>query len=145
MTLEIHPATPADAPELTRVFYAAFVGDFNTTMFPETPDVTEWWQQKFSEEARLTIAGEGHEVLLKVTDEESGAIVAFAKWKRPVLAADRDLREHEPVVWAPSSDVELCEKFFGRMGAYHVKYMGNRPHYCMFCGLIDGSLCGFRI
>lgn len=100
-------------------------------MFPETPDVTVWWEHRFSEEARLTLAGEGHEVLLKVTDGE-GAILAFAKWKKPVSAADRDLREHEPVVWAPSSDKELCERFFFGMDTHHEKWMGDRPHYCMF-------------
>ena len=131
MSLKIHPAAPADAPELTQVFYATFGGDFNRTMFPETPDVTVWWEHRFSEEARLTLAGEGHEALLKVTDGE-GVILAFAKWKKPVSAADRDLREHEPVVWAPSSDKELCERFFFGMDTHHEKWMGDRPHYCMF-------------
>jgi hypothetical protein len=132
MALEIHHATVADAPELTQVFYATFGGDFNRTMFPEKPDVTAWWEHKFSEEARRTLADEGHEVLLKVTDGEGGAIVAFAKWKRPVSGADRDLREHKPVVWAPSSDKELCERFFCGMDAHRENRMGDRPHYCMF-------------
>lgn len=131
MSLEIQLAAPADAPALTQVFYATFVGDFNRTMFPRTPDVTAWWERKFSEEARATQAGEGREVLLKVTGED-GAVVAFANWKCPASAADRDLQKHEPEDWAPSCNKELCEKFFSRMDAEHKERMGERPHYCMF-------------
>lgn len=131
MSLEIYPASPADAPELTQLFYATFGGDFNRTMFPETADVTEWWEKAFSEWIERSLAGESDDVILKVTEgSEGGAIVAFAKWKRPA-SADRD-RHEEHVVWPPSSDKELCDRFFHGMEAQHALWMGERPHYCMF-------------
>jgi hypothetical protein len=132
MALKIHNATPDDAAELTQLFFATFVGDFNQTMFPRTPDVTEWWERKFSEEARFALANEDRMVFLKITDSH-GTISAFTKWKRPVKAADRDLQEHEPVAFAPNCDKDLCERFFSGMDERHVQFMGDRPHYCMFC------------
>ncbi|CAI7591194.1 unnamed protein product [Penicillium glandicola] len=129
MSLEIYPASPSDAPQLTQVFYASFRSDLDTTMFPNTPDVTEWWENDFSAGIKRSLAGETNDVFLKVTEgSEDGAIVAFAKWKRPVLAADRD-RHEEQIVWAPSSDKELCDRFFYGMEAQHEKWMGERPHY----------------
>ncbi|KAJ6084915.1 hypothetical protein N7499_004544 [Penicillium canescens] len=129
MPLEVIPATPADGAELTEIFYAAFVGDFNRTMFPRTPDVTAWWEQNFHDTIKRSLAAETSEVILKVVDSDQGAIVAFAKWKCPT-SADRDRHEREePVVWAPSCDGELCDRFFSGMEELHGKWMGDRPHY----------------
>ncbi|KAJ5336242.1 uncharacterized protein N7506_004264 [Penicillium brevicompactum] len=127
MALEIQNATPEDAAELTQVFYTAFGGEFNRTMFPQKPDVTAWWEHSFNTLALRTQANEGNAVLLKITDEK-GAIAAFAKWKRPVTA-DRDQEHEESVEWAPSSDKDLCERFFSSMDGQHHKWMEDRPHY----------------
>lgn len=132
MSLKVHPASPTDAPELTQVFYASFRSDLDTTMFPNTPDVTEWWEKYLSDVITASIAGKTNDVLLKVTeDSESGRIVAFGKWKRPVSAADRDQHKKE-IAWPASSDKELCDRFFHGMEARHEKWMGERPHYCTF-------------
>jgi hypothetical protein len=132
MPLEMIPATPADGAELTEVFYATFVGDFNRTMFPHTPDVTAWWEQNFHDTIKRSIAAETNEVILKVVDSDQDAIVAFANWKCPT-SADRDRHEREEsVAWAPSCDRELCDRFFSGMEELQGKWMGDRPHYCMF-------------
>ncbi|KAJ9490744.1 hypothetical protein VN97_g2531 [Penicillium thymicola] len=129
MSLEVHPASPTDAPELTQVFYASFRSDLDTTMFPNTPDVTEWWEKYLSDVITASIAGSTNDVLLKVTeDSESGRIVAFGKWKRPVSAADRDQHQKQ-IAWPASSDKELCDRFFHGMEARHEKWLGGRPHY----------------
>lgn len=133
MSLEIHPASPKDAPELAQVFYASFRTDCDKTMFPNTPDVTEWFERFFSADITRSIEGETRDVFLKVTEgsEDGGdRIVAFAKWKFPV-PADRN-RHEEQIVWPASSDKELCDRFFNGMEARHEKWMGERPHYCTF-------------
>ena len=133
MPLEIHPASPKDAPELTQVFYASFRSDCDRTMFPNTPDVTEWWESSVRADITRSIEGETRDVFLKVTEgsEDGGnRIVAFAKWKLPVTA-DRN-RHEEQIVWPPSSDKELCDRFFNGMESRHEKWMGDRPHYCTF-------------
>ncbi|KAK4864561.1 hypothetical protein LT330_009556 [Penicillium expansum] len=129
MSLEVHPALPTDAPELTQVFYASFCSDLDKAMFPNTPDVTEWWEKYLRDDITRSIAGETSEVFFKVTEgSEGGPIVAFAKWKLPVPAADRD-RHEEQIVWPASSDKELCDLFFYGMEGRHEKWMGERPHY----------------
>jgi hypothetical protein len=134
MSLEIHPAFPVDASALTQVFYAAFTGPFNESMFPRKPDVTEWWEKNFHDSIARSIAGTSNEVILKVTSGSAeGAIVAFARWEVPVSGADGD--RHEQVVWAPSCDKELRERFFSGMEVQHGAFMGGRRHYCMFLSL----------
>ncbi|KAJ5218078.1 uncharacterized protein N7498_000177 [Penicillium cinerascens] len=101
MTLEVEPASPSDAPQMVRVFQAAFSNAFNRTMFPPTEDVRVWAMEHL-------VGGNGaqpREVFLKVRDEE-GKVAAFAKWIRP-RSADPDGREEEEVSWPASSDVEL--------------------------------------
>ncbi|KAJ5766135.1 Acyl-CoA N-acyltransferase [Penicillium nucicola] len=133
MPLEMIPATPADKASLTEIFYAAFVGDFNRTMFPHTPDVTAWWEHTFHDSITRSIAGETDEVFFKIVDSDSDAdpdaIAAFAKWKCPT-SADRHRHEPEqPAEWAPSCDGELCDQFFSGMEQSKAKWMGDRPHY----------------
>ncbi|OQE36980.1 hypothetical protein PENCOP_c011G02907 [Penicillium coprophilum] len=129
MSLEVYPASPADAPALTQVFYGAFRSHVDTAMFPNTPDGTEWWENVFSTAIARSVAGESNEIFFKVTEgSESGPIVAFAKWKRLTSPADHD-RHEEQIVWPPSSDKELCDRFFWGMETQHEKWMGDRPHY----------------
>ncbi|KAJ6186564.1 hypothetical protein N7519_007865 [Penicillium mononematosum] len=127
MELEIYPASPTDARELTKVFYGSFHSDLDTAMFPNTPDVTEWWEKYFTTSITRSIAGETHDVFLKVTEgSEDGGIVAFAKWKLPVPAADRR-RNEEQIVWPPSSDKDLCDRFFNDLDmlGVHDSYQGK--------------------
>ncbi|KAJ5781199.1 Acyl-CoA N-acyltransferase [Penicillium paradoxum] len=130
MSLDVHPASPSDASELTQLFYATFVGPVNETMFPRTPDVTEWWEYHFHRDITRSLAGEIPEIFFKVTEgSKDGKIVAFAKWKRPV-SADRDQHEKkEPMVWPVSSDKKLCDHFVYGMEEQHHELMGERPHY----------------
>lgn len=137
MALEIEPANPSDASQFTEVFLAAFSDDFNRTMFPATPDVREWLTKDFSESIARSLAESSHEVYLKVTDPSHGKLVAFAKWKRPVPAADLDRHDDSrtaggDVAWPESSDTALCGRFFSEMDAQHQRWMGGRPHFCMF-------------
>lgn len=141
MPLEIHPATPHDSPSLTTLFLAAFSDPFNLTLFPRTPDVRVWWEEKFAREA--TAPGR---ILLKVVDTpdnayvntggNEGEIVAFAIWKFPEYQSQESQKERgnekkgEEGHWPQSSDPVLCERFFGGMAAKREEYMGSKPHYC---------------
>ena len=126
MAFEVEPASPSDAPQMARVFQAAFSNAFNRRMFPPTEDVRAWATEHL-------VGGGGaqpREVFLKASDEE-GKVAAFAKWIRPG-SADPDRREDEEVSWPVSSDAELCAKFFGTMEEHHHRHMGDGRHYCMF-------------
>lgn len=143
--LQIHPATPSDNSRLTTLFLAAFSDSFNLSLFPRTPDVRAWWEEKFAREA--TAPGQ---VLLKVVDtpdhaggaggqgEGDGEIAAFALWKLPKQEKngkqddDKEEREEEEEEeeWPQSSNSDLCQRFFGGMAARRAEYMGSKPHYC---------------
>lgn len=134
MSFTVTQATQHDAPKLAEVFFAAFSDDFNRTMFPPEPDVRTW----ITEHLVGGKDAQKYEVFLKVTDPSNpDAVVAFAKWIRPLDTADRDRQEESGgPVWPVSSDTELCDRFFGTMDEHHHQLMGDRPHYCMslpFC------------
>lgn len=143
MPLKIHPATPRDSPALTTLFLAAFSDPFNHALFPRTPDVRVWWEEKFAREA--TAPGQA---LLKVVDtpdnasgssggnESEGEIAAFAIWKFPAYQSQENQKERgktgekEEGQWPQSSDPALCERFFGGMAAKREEYIGSKSHYC---------------
>lgn len=149
MPLHIHPATPRDSAHLTTVFLAAFSDPFNLTLFPRTPDVRAWWENKFAGEA-----GAPGRALLKVVNTpdassstggneggEEGEIAAFAIWKFPKDQSRKKQKEgdneegvqEEECQWPKSSDPNLCQRFFGGMAAKREEYMGSKPHYCTSC------------
>lgn len=141
--LQIHPCIPHDTPNLTSLFLAAFSDAFNLILWPRTPDVRAWWEDKFRHEC-----SKAGQVLLKVVDSRSrdgdgdgGEIVAFALWKFPVYDYDADQGHKEEEErkgegkgkeekWPQSSPSTLCERFFGGMAMQREKLMGTRPHYC---------------
>lgn len=148
MPLKIHPATPRDSSTLTTLFLAAFSDPFNLTLFPRTPDVRAWWEEKFAREA--TAPGRA---LLKVVDTldnasgsmgsnegGEGEIAAFAIWKFPGYQSegnqgkgeDGEEKSEGEGQWPQSSDPALCQRFFGGMAAKREEYMGSKPHYCTF-------------
>ncbi|OJJ84639.1 GNAT family N-acetyltransferase [Aspergillus glaucus CBS 516.65] len=132
MPLNIHPATPRDSSALTTLFLAAFSNPFNLTLFPRTPDVRAWWEEKFAREA--TAPGR---VLLKVVDTPDNAYAAFAIWKFPKYQSEGNQEQEEDGEekgegegqWPRGSDPTLCERFFGSMAAKREEYMGSKPHY----------------
>ncbi|ODM21456.1 hypothetical protein SI65_02300 [Aspergillus cristatus] len=143
MPLQIQTATPRDSVQLTTVFLAAFSDPFNLTLFPRTPDVRAWWEDKFAREAVAP-----GQVLLKVVDapdassstggneggEGEGEIAAFAIWKFPKDQSREKQKEvgqeeEEEGKWPKSSDPTLCQRFFGGMAAKREEYMGSKPHY----------------
>ncbi|BCR87273.1 GNAT family N-acetyltransferase [Aspergillus chevalieri] len=142
MPLQIQTATPRDSVQLTTVFLAAFSDPFNLTLFPRTPDVRAWWEDKFAREAVAP-----GQALLKVVDapdassstggneggEGEGEIAAFAIWKFPNGQSREKQKEvgqeEEEDRWPQSSDPTLCQRFFGGMAAKRGEYMGLKPHY----------------
>jgi hypothetical protein len=67
---------------------------------------------------------------LQAYDEESGRMVAFAKWhiyesREAASAAQRPSR-----IFGPGTNREACEDFFGQLSARKKELMGDTPHLC---------------
>ncbi|PWY88339.1 acyl-CoA N-acyltransferase [Aspergillus heteromorphus CBS 117.55] len=137
--LTVSPALPSDSTALTDTFLAAFSDDFNRRLFPPTPDVRSWWVEQFRRDIELAGGRDPSCAVLKVVDED-GVIAGFAKWQFPVpVSASNDghgagVGDEEKVAWPPSSDSELCERFFGDIHAEKGRVMdldmlGTRPDF----------------
>ncbi|XHG03388.1 hypothetical protein AWENTII_006698 [Aspergillus wentii] len=132
MTIEIHPATPSDAPALAEVFLSTFSDNFNVALFPRTQDVRDWWISKFTSDITSCTSSPPLNIVLKAIDTSSqngdgeATIAGFANWKLP---GNEDTDE-EAVSWPESCIPELCERFFGVMKEKRDKYMGAKRHYC---------------
>ncbi|KAF7591500.1 hypothetical protein BBP40_001490 [Aspergillus hancockii] len=80
MPLELHPATPPDAPAIATLFFTTFSDPFNVKLFPRTQDVHAWWTNALTKDIRNP-----RKRLLKVIDTDAdSAIVGFALWSLPM-------------------------------------------------------------
>lgn len=140
--MQIYPATPLDAPQLTTLFLTAFSNPTNHAMFPRTADVQAWWEAIFQAETERMQQGKA-KMLWKVVEssaqkgeergEGEGEIVAFALWKLPGDDAhEDDAHAHE---LPRSADKDLCQRFFTGMARNREKYMSSRLHYCILLPL----------
>ncbi|KAJ5675171.1 uncharacterized protein N7477_005105 [Penicillium maclennaniae] len=124
MAFEVEPAHTSDAPQIARVFHAAFSDAFSRQMLPPTEDVKAWVIENVAGGA----GAQPHEAFLKIRDDE-GKVAAFAKW---VLPRDAEEDQHKPDAegsWPVGADQELCAMFFGTMSEHHRELMGTRRHY----------------
>jgi hypothetical protein len=67
---------------------------------------------------------------LQAYDEESGQLIAYAKWhcypdRKTAAAAYRPSR-----TFGPGSNPEACEDFFGQLSSRKKALMGDTPHLC---------------
>lgn len=136
MAIEIHPATPQDAPALAEVFLSAFCDSFSRSLFPLTADVREWWVKLFID---TSVKPQPGDILLKAvdtsakTDAGDEVITAFAIWNLPPSNPDAVNQIKQDALIVPEScNKGLCDRFFGRMEEMREKIVGGRRHYCMF-------------
>ncbi|OJJ73354.1 hypothetical protein ASPBRDRAFT_41024 [Aspergillus brasiliensis CBS 101740] len=134
--LRILPATPGDSPAIADVFLHAFSDPFSRRMFPITEDVRSWWVDQFRRDIEESQAVTPSTAFLKVTAGEDGTVAAFAKWWYPASSSEalpKDGKKNQTkIVWPPSSDADLCERFFNLMDSEKQRVMGGRKegYFC---------------
>ncbi|PYI11678.1 hypothetical protein BO78DRAFT_303362 [Aspergillus sclerotiicarbonarius CBS 121057] len=94
-------------------------------MFPLTEDVRTWWVDQFRRDIEQSCATNPSSAFLKVTAAD-GVIAAFAKWRLPVPQAPGDKNK---TIWPPSSDADLCERFFQVMESEKKSVMGEKEYF----------------
>lgn len=141
MPFELQPATPADAPEMTDVFFKAFSNPLIRAAFPDTDDMRKWFIQMLTKSIKQMEAGESDELFFKVVEiddqerNQQPRIAAFSQWKLPAQTASEssqktDKKEESESVWPEFCNQELCRRLFGILAARREKFMGDRPYLC---------------
>lgn len=121
-SLHIEPVTLADIPHITELWYTVFSTPEMLRLFPDTPGLRQWW----GDANRHDLLHKPGQKYLKAVDDESGVMVAYAKWD---LALDQRGDRFPP--WHAESDRPACQAFFGGLDEERVKLVGGRRHYCM--------------
>lgn len=131
--IRIRPATKADAPAMTEVFFRSFNAPFWQYFMPGTPFVREWWTAAWTQ--GLDSPRDRTFVAVDVGAEAGDRVVGFSRWVVP--QADGSL-EHD--AWPPIRpedgwDMDLVAKFFGGMDENREGLMGKKPHWCEYLEL----------
>ncbi|KAL4865167.1 hypothetical protein BDV12DRAFT_188416 [Aspergillus spectabilis] len=140
MEFTISPATPADAPRLTEIYFSAFSSDFSRRLFPPANDTRAFKISGLERDAEETQSGGKKSSLIKVVGTAEGqepVIAGYALWNFYEGDTDEAPDTGEKIQWPASSDVELCESFFGRVVRERKRAIGDQPHYYLSILAID--------
>ena len=131
-------ATAEDVPELLSVDTEAFDGPLSATMFPRTPGVRQWREDKL-----LGWINDPNMAVLKVMGND-GEVAAFARWSKPKTHPDGKEASKTPDIptdWPCDANTELLQRFFGTLGARRTENMGEVPHWCKSVTLERATRC----
>lgn len=130
MPLKVLPATDADAPrafEIEHDAYGAVNDPISSHLFPGPfpADANE----KRAESVLKGKAEDPSTVWLKVVDNETDEMIAFAEWH--VYPPDVDLpAPKQRVDFGPGSNPVVCEEFFGSLASSRERLMGGKHYVC---------------
>ncbi|KAJ5638116.1 hypothetical protein N7490_007995 [Penicillium lividum] len=119
MALTLQPVTQTDIPSLSELWYKSFSIPINLLMFPNTPNIRNWWNEANSND----LLRNPRRKYLKIVDP-AGTVVAYAKW-------DLD-PQHSGArfpAWHAESDSETCHLVFTKLDEEKKLYFGARNFY----------------
>ncbi|KAI4159160.1 MAG: hypothetical protein LQ342_006807 [Letrouitia transgressa] len=136
MSFRLLPADISDVPAMVRISKAAFNDD---------PIVGRIWRDcdkevQFEHDVRVyekhmrnrALTGE---VFTKVVEEETGKLVAWARWKYPYTLTPEQKREKEVIIerdkpqYPEGTNVRLIHEFLGRLDDLRSKYVDEEKEY----------------
>lgn len=123
----------SDAEGVARLFVRSWhVYPFFQHMMPDNQQTIDAWVDttKFT-------AKDPNTICLKVTDENTGRIVAHGRWIRPKRNGESTQPGHEEGRWSnvflQACDEKLAGDLFGFFEESREKLMGQEPHWCKLC------------
>lgn len=132
MPLELAPLTEDDLHEYCRIKFAAFgTGPLGRIL---TPTLTpERYEKAYQADLKSFHKPTSH--YLKVTDTETGKIIAGAKWQifpdgRTLEEVQKDVIPFEPM---PDSNVEGEKFFLAYLNDNRYEYMNTKAIVCKYC------------
>ncbi|KAL5045914.1 hypothetical protein BDW71DRAFT_207898 [Aspergillus fruticulosus] len=128
-TLRLSPMFPADIPDLTTIWFAAFTDPAIRQLFPDTPGVRAW----LTAANQHDLHSKPFQKYVKIVDssarDEHGQkrerIVAYAKWD---LSMPEERGERYPL-WHCDMPAAECEEFFQREEREREGVTGGARHY----------------
>jgi hypothetical protein len=128
MPLKLIQASESDSPRIADIHMSAFgTNKMLLAQFP-TPAVRAGLWTSLVEKALAEMRDPKWEVLL-VKDEQSGKIISFAKWCRPIW--DGEEYVEEPWVWPEGTAMGVLDEWTERVEAAGEKVLRTRPYYRM--------------
>ncbi|KAI9839998.1 MAG: hypothetical protein M1819_000190 [Sarea resinae] len=131
MPLTLAPAQESDLATLVEIQTTALADTaFSQVIHPNGMTATS--RQALLERLRWSYLSDPHSWFLKVTDDDTGAVVAFAKWNvfaHPRTAEELDAEDAAEPKRAPELHADLIRNFFGQLHAWRRKLMGGDPCY----------------
>lgn len=129
-SLVLSKAVLDDIPALSAIFPRAYHNTpFFEKMMPDTPANDGWWQESH----RIALLDPATH-FIKVTDQETGEIVAMARWILPGSGSGPQPGsggERWPD-FTDDVDRSLADPLFEAMGRGRDENMKDRKHYCMY-------------
>jgi hypothetical protein len=128
MPLKLIQASESDSPRIADIHMSAFgTNKMLLAQFP-TPAARAGLWTSVVEKTLAEIRDPKWDVLL-VKDEQSGKIIGFAKWRRPIW--DEEEYVEEPWVWPEGTAMGILDEWTERVEAAGGKVLGTRPCYRM--------------
>lgn len=127
--LQLEVASIEDVPAIVEVWYASFNDPEKRVIWPDTPEVREWWHQT----VRNAMLNKTFQRYIKVIDLQSAdvhgraRIVAYAVWD---LSMPEERGPRFPP-WHDQSLKKLLDPRLERVESERFRVMGGQKHYCM--------------
>jgi hypothetical protein len=128
MPLKLIQASESDSPRIADIYMSAFgTNKMLLAQFP-TPAARAGLWTSVVEKTLAEMRDPKWDVLL-VKDEQSGKIIGFAKWRRPIW--DEEEYVEEPWVLPEGTAMGILDEWTERVEAAGGKVLGTRPCYRM--------------
>jgi hypothetical protein len=129
MAIIVREVSDDDLPRAVEIEAAAYADNPLAPLFFPGPFPPESRQQSISHLID-TRKNNPSVKYLQAYDEETGQMVAFAKWSiyethEAAAASQRPIR-----TFGPGTNPEACQAFFGTLASKKKELMGDKPHLC---------------
>ena len=129
-SLQLDTVTLDDIPDITELWYIAFIDPGMRHLFPDSPNVRRWWDDA----NRHDLLHKPFQKYLKVVDPDlvdkdgRSKLVAYAKWD---MAVDLQQRGSRFPPWHADMPGKDCDAFFTGLDRGRARIMGDKNHICM--------------
>ena len=128
MPLTLTQAAREDIPRLVQILFQAFANDpLLMACYPATPANHTWWVQTI-----LTQMQHPSTFIMKITDDETGETVSFAKWLLHQESGDGENASGavQPTNPSPDMNVPACQRLAEAQYKMRSSLLSARSHIC---------------